>query len=132
MRRLLLSLVLAVVAPIVLAAPAHAGTLVPTVPPTVTGTPEYAATLTANPGQWAPAAVTYAFQWLRDGQPIARATSATYTPGIDDLGHALAVTITADDGVGDTGTARAGAATSRLAGSARTRVRRRRLIGVRR
>ena len=49
-------------------------------PPTISGTPEYAATLTADPGQWSPAASAYAFQWLRDGQPIAQATSSTYHP----------------------------------------------------
>jgi hypothetical protein len=105
MRRLLLALALAVTGLAVLAAPAHAGTLTPVQPPTVSGTPEYAATLTAGPGQWAPAATTYAYQWLRDGQPIAQATRATYEAGLDDLGHALAVTVTADDGVGDTGAA---------------------------
>jgi hypothetical protein len=105
MRRLLLALALALTGSAVLAAPAHAGTLVPVLPPTVAGTPEYAATLTAGTGQWAPAATTYAFQWLRDGQPIAQAIAATYQPGLDDLGHALAVTVSADDGIGDTGSA---------------------------
>ena len=75
------------------------------VPPTISGTPEYAATLTADPGQWAPAATAYAFQWLRDGQPIAQATASTYQPGLDDLGHTLAVTVGAADGIGNTGIA---------------------------
>ena len=105
MRRLLLTFVLAVAGLAALAPPAHAGTLVPVVPPTILGTPEYAATLTANPGQWAPAATTYAYQWLRDGQPVPRATAATYEPGLDDLGHTLAVTVGAADGIGDTGIA---------------------------
>jgi len=104
MRRLLLAVVVALAGTTLLAAPAQAA-LVVVVPPTVSGTPEYAATLTANPGQWTPAASTYAYQWLRDGQPIARATAQTYEPGLDDLGHALAVTVTASDGTGDTGTA---------------------------
>ena len=39
---------------------------------------EYDAVLTAEPGQWSPAATSYAYQWLRDGQPIARATAQTY------------------------------------------------------
>ena len=105
MRRLLLALVLAVSGAVLVAAPAHAATLTPVAPPTISGTPEYAATLTAAPGQWVPAAATYTYQWLRDGQPIAQATAATYRTGLDDLGHALAVTVTADDGIGDTGTA---------------------------
>jgi hypothetical protein len=104
MRRLVIALVLAVTGTLLLAAPAQAA-LAPVVPPSVSGTPEYAATLTADPGQWTPAASAYAYQWLRDGQPIAKATSATYAAGLDDLGHALAVTVTATDGLGDTGTA---------------------------
>jgi len=104
MRRLLLALVLALMGSVVLAAPASAA-LAPVVAPTISGTPEYAATLTADPGQWTPAATTYAYQWLRDGQPITKATSQTYEAGLDDLGHALSVTVTASDGLGDTGTA---------------------------
>ena len=109
MRRLLLALVLAVVlalaGTLLVAAPARAGTLTPVVPPTISGTPEYAATLTADPGQWTPPATAYAYQWLRDGQPIAQATGATYEPGLDDLGHALSVTVGAANGTGDSGIA---------------------------
>jgi hypothetical protein len=105
MRRLLLALVLAIAGTLAVAGPAYAGALTPVLPPTVSGTPEYAATLTASPGQWSPAATAYAYQWLRDGQPIAKATQATYQPGLDDLGHLLAVTVSADDGAGDSGVA---------------------------
>jgi hypothetical protein len=49
--------------------------------------------------------VTYAYQWLRDGQPVPTAVAATYRPGLDDLGHTLAVQVTADDGAGNTGVA---------------------------
>ena len=105
MRRLLLTLVLSVAGLSALAPPAHAATLVPVVPPTVSGMPEYAATLTADPGQWTPAATSYAYQWLRDGQPIAQATGATYQPGLEDLGHALSVTVGAANGTGDAGVA---------------------------
>ena len=108
MRRLLLALALALPAALgglaVVAGPAQAA-LAAVVPPSITGTTEYAARLTADPGQWAPAAASYSFQWLRDGQPIARATAQTYEPGLDDLGHPLAVTVTASDGLGDSGTA---------------------------
>jgi hypothetical protein len=105
MRRLLLALVLALAATVLVAAPSYAGPLTPVVAPSIAGTPEYAATLSADPGEWSPAATTYAYQWLRDGQPIAKATAATYEPGLDDLGRALSVTVVADDGVGDTGSA---------------------------
>src|SRR4051794_4638148 len=105
MRRLVFAFVLALLGTALAAAPAYAGTLMPVVPPSVSGTAEYAATLTADPGQWAPGATTYTYQWLRDGQPIAKGTAPTYRPGLDDLGHALSVAVTADDGVGDTGAA---------------------------
>ena len=105
MRRLLLALVLALAGTTLLAPPARADTLTPVVAPSISGTPEYAATLTANPGQWAPAATAYAYQWLRDGQPVPQATAAAYRPGLDDLGHALTVTVTASDGLGGTGAA---------------------------
>src|SRR4051812_21915524 len=48
MRRLLIALVLSLLGTALLAAPAHAGTLTPVVPPTISGTPEYAATLTVE------------------------------------------------------------------------------------
>ena len=104
MRRLLLALVLAVTGITALAPPAEA-VLAPVVPPTITGTPEYDAVLTAQPGQWAPAATGYAYQWLRDGQPVAQATQQTYRATEDDLGRSLSVQVTASDGAGDSGTA---------------------------
>src|SRR4051794_32812072 len=104
MRRPLLALVPALTRIGALAAPAPAA-LAPLVPPTVTRTPEYDAVLTAQPGQWAPAATGYAYQWLRDGQPIAQAGLQTYRATEDDLGHALSVQVTATDGTGDSGTA---------------------------
>ncbi len=103
MRRFLIALVLALTGSTLLASPAQAA-LAPVVPPSVSGTPEYDATLVADPGQWAPVATSYAYQWLRDGQPIASATGQSYQAGLDDLGHALSVTVTATAGA-DTGTA---------------------------
>src|SRR3954454_19447468 len=105
MRRLLLTLVLALTATAVATAPSYAGTLTPVVAPSISGTPEYRATLTADPALWPPAATPSAYQWVRDGQPIAKATSATYQPGLDDLGHALSVSLHAGDGAGDAGSA---------------------------
>jgi hypothetical protein len=105
MRRLLLALVLALTGVIALGTPARAGTLANVVPPSISGTPEFAATLTADPGQWAPAATAYGFQWLRDGQPIDQATQQTYRAVEDDLGRSLTVQVTASDGLGNSGTA---------------------------
>ena len=103
--RLVLAVGLGLVATVLVAAPSYAGTLTPIAPPTISGRPEYAATLTADPGTWSPAATAYAYQWLRDGQPIPKATGSTYQPGLDDLGRALSLTVTVDDGAGDTGSA---------------------------
>lgn len=96
--RLLVALVLAVTGLSLGAAPASAAPL-NTVPPSVTGTPAYAATLTASPGTWTPEPASYAYRWLRDGEPIAKADGATYVPDLDDLGHRLSVEVTASDGV---------------------------------
>ncbi len=75
MRRLLLTLVLAVAGSDRLAPPARAGTLVPVGAADHLRHGGVRRTLTADPGQWAPAATTYAYQWLRDGQPIGQATA---------------------------------------------------------
>ena len=76
MRRLLLTLVLAVAGLTALAPPAHAGTLVPVVPPTISGTAEYAAHPDRRPrASGRRRRRRYAYQWLRDGQPIGQATA---------------------------------------------------------
>jgi hypothetical protein len=64
-------------------------------PPVVTGEAIFRETLTATPGTWSPADVTTAYQWLRDGQPVADATSSTYRLRLADIGHQLAVQVTA-------------------------------------
>lgn len=79
-------------------APAAAAAPVNTVPPSISGTPEYAAVLTAGTGTWTPEPTSYSYRWLRDGDPIKKATEATYTAGLDDLGHQLSVEVTASDG----------------------------------
>ena len=79
-------------------APAASAAPVNTAAPSITGTAEYAATLTAQPGTWAPTPTSFAYRWLRDGEPIAKATEPTYTPDLDDLGRRLSVEVTASDG----------------------------------
>jgi len=74
-----------------------AGQAAPTVvdAPTITGTAKLGRTLTATPGTWNPAAVTVAYQWLRDGKAIDGATSTTYRVQRADLGTTLSVRVTA-------------------------------------
>ena len=71
------------------------------VPPTVDGTATYRERLTATPGSWLPAeGLSFAYQWLRDGVPVAGATTASYRLDLDDLGHSMAVAVTATDATG--------------------------------
>jgi subtilisin family serine protease len=68
---------------------------VATAPPTISGTAAIGKKLTATAGTWDPADVTLAYQWLRDGQPIAGATASTYTVAKADAGTTLSVRVTA-------------------------------------
>jgi hypothetical protein len=49
-----------------------------------------------EPGTWGPT-TSFAYQWLRDLQPIAGATAQGYQPVVEDDGHALACRVTASD-----------------------------------
>jgi hypothetical protein len=97
MRRSLLALVLGLAGVWLFSPPATAAP-VNTAPPSISGAAEYAATLTAQPGTWTPTPTSYAYRWLRGGQPIPGAVDPTYVPGLDDLGHRLSVEVTASDG----------------------------------
>ncbi len=62
--------------------------------PSVTGTPTIDRTLTGAPGTWS-ATSTLARRWLRDSQPIAGASAATYRTTAADVGHDLTFEVTA-------------------------------------
>lgn len=62
--------------------------------PRVTGMPAVGSTLTADLGQWSPAA-SYDVQWLAGGEPIPGATGRTFTPGPGDLRTRLSIKVTA-------------------------------------
>ncbi len=66
-----------------------------TTAPTISGEPRVGKKLTATPGEWDPADVEVAYQWLRDGQPIAGATAKTYKVTKADVGTTLSVRVTA-------------------------------------
>ena len=65
--------------------------------PTVTGTAQQGQTLTEHHGGWTNSPTGYTYQWLRCNAlgasclPIGGATSATYSPVAEDVGHELRV-----------------------------------------
>lgn len=62
---------------------------------TVSGQPKVGKTLTAQHGSWDGKKVSYAYQWLRDGEAVAGATGKKYTLGTADAGHRFQVQVTA-------------------------------------
>ena len=69
--------------------------LQPTVQPWISGSPVVGATLNANAGTWPATSPRFSYQWLRDGQPIASATSSTYKVVYADAVRNLTVRVTA-------------------------------------
>jgi surface antigen len=61
--------------------------------PRVTGTPQVDQPLTATPGTWSPSG-TVSYQWLADGNPIADATTSSYTPKAPELRTQISVEVT--------------------------------------
>lgn len=61
--------------------------------PTVTGTTKAGSTLTAKAGTW-DSGVKLAYQWLRNGVAIKRATKATYKLAAADKGKKISVKVT--------------------------------------
>ena len=63
--------------------------------PTITGTPTAGTDLVATVGVWGPAPVSLAYQWKRDGVPIAGETGTTYTPTVADADSSITFAVTA-------------------------------------
>jgi len=83
----------------------HAPTADASVPPFVAvghsptqGTPVPGAYLTADLGAWTSPPESYEFQWLRDGSPIAGATTQDYAVQVTDIGHQLTPHVTGHSG----------------------------------
>jgi hypothetical protein len=69
--------------------------------PVVAGSPAVGQTLTCSQGSWTGSVPqSYAFQWLRDGAPIAGAAGAAYKVAAADAGHAVACRVTATNAAG--------------------------------
>ncbi|TFV85351.1 tannase/feruloyl esterase family alpha/beta hydrolase [Microbacterium sp. dk485] len=73
-----------------------------TAAPLISGTPVVGSTLSASAGEWTGGEPTFAYQWLRDGQPIPGATSAQYRATPADQGTSLSVRVTATSAGGST------------------------------
>ncbi|HWJ82116.1 MAG TPA: CHAP domain-containing protein [Nocardioides sp.] len=63
--------------------------------PTIEGTPQVGAKLTADKGSWSPAPETISYQWQADGTPIDGADGASFTPTVAERGKTITVTVTA-------------------------------------
>ena len=75
-------------------------------PPVVAGNPVVGRTLTATPGGWDQGNLAFAYQWLRDGVPVAGATSSSsYLLGAEDAGSRMSVQVTASRAGGAAGVA---------------------------
>lgn len=67
----------------------HQFTTTPT--PVIVGTPKVGSVLSAQAGTWSPAPAKLLYQWYRDGNYIAGATSSNYTVAQADGGHQISV-----------------------------------------
>lgn len=63
--------------------------------PQVRGRAVVGGTLAGTPGTWDRDDVTFTYQWLRDGEPVAGATRQTLRLTSADVGHRLSVRVTA-------------------------------------
>ena len=75
--------------------PVEPGQIESVVAPVVTGEPTVDSQLVATAGEWTPVPATLRYQWTADGTPVEGATTATFTPGPDQVGKAMAVVVTA-------------------------------------
>lgn len=98
--------------------PAINAAMVPSAPfntaaPSVSGTPSTGSLLSCSSGSWTgepelalsvgwPLTAPFSYQWLRDGAPIAGATSPAYIVQAVDVGHALVCEVTATNVAGHT------------------------------
>ncbi|MCW2767818.1 MAG: hypothetical protein JWO11_3777 [Nocardioides sp.] len=81
--------------------------LTATSPPSIIGTGRIGEQLVANAGAWGTPEPNFAYQWRRDGSPIAGATAPTYTVLAKDATHTLSFQVTATRAGFGSGTATA-------------------------
>ncbi len=68
--------------------------------PVISGTLKAGRPLTCSKGRWANAPTEFAFQWIRNGTTLDRATGDTYALGTLDEGTTLTCTVTATNAAG--------------------------------
>lgn len=85
-----------------------------TVAPAISGAPVEGETLEASSGDWTAAPTAFAYQWTRDGAPIAGATASSYVLTAADAGAAIACTVTATNGAGSSSASSASVTASAL------------------
>jgi hypothetical protein len=78
------------------------------VAPAISGTPAAGRVLSCSPGSWANQPIAFAYQWSRNGTPLAGATSSTYTVASLDEGSMLTCTVTASNASGSASMTSAG------------------------
>ncbi|MGB0099878.1 MAG: hypothetical protein WBP61_06320 [Nocardioides sp.] len=88
--------------------------------PSISGTPRAGRTLTAAPGDWGPAGVQLAYQWLADDAPVAGANSPTYDVTNKVAGKRISVRVTGSFDVADDVSATSGP-TAKVVGKLSTR-----------
>lgn len=75
-------------------APIGIDALTATPVPTISGSVRVSRTLTAKPGNWQPAPVTFSYSWYRNGSRIAGAAASTYKLTTADYGKKIVVKVT--------------------------------------
>ncbi len=74
--------------------------------PAVSGTPQVGKKLTTTKGAWSAKGLTFSYQWLANGKPIAGATKKSFTPGADQVGTRIRAKVTATKSGAHSGSAR--------------------------
>jgi hypothetical protein len=87
---------------VVSAADAVVESPIPVAPgPAISGEPAAGRTLACSNGAWLNGPDEFDYEWLRNGEPIAGATAATYTTIAADLGKEIRCRVTASNDAGD-------------------------------
>jgi surface antigen len=76
-----------------------------TASPTITGTAQVGAKLTTSHGSWSASNLTFHYQWLANGNPIAGATTKSFKPTAAQLAKHLRAKVTATKSGSHSGTA---------------------------